>query len=108
MSRASSVRPAAGVLAGRQQGDAWERLIRSATVNNPEERATAIRMLGETKDSRALPILQPALKDTQPSVRGAAAAAMGNLQTRASVEIFFGKGLASLLKRRLGLDCCRE
>ena len=38
--------------------------------NNPRRRATAIRMLGETKDSRALPILQQALKDTQPSVRG--------------------------------------
>jgi HEAT repeat protein len=69
-------------LAVRGRPDAWEqvrRVARSVTKTNPEERATALRLLGEMRDPQALPILFDALGDLQPSVRGSAAAALGDL-----------------------------
>ena len=57
----------------------WDQIRQIAGSMNPEERAAALRVLGELKDSRALPILVEALKNPQPSVRGAAAAALGDL-----------------------------
>ena len=52
---------------------------KAASAPNPEERASALRMVGELKDARGLPILLEAITNTQPSVRGAAASALGDL-----------------------------
>jgi HEAT repeat protein len=69
-------------LAVRGRSEAWEqvrRVARSMNQTHPEERATALRLLGEMKDPKALPVLLDALGDRQPSIRGAAAAALGDL-----------------------------
>ncbi len=69
-------------LAVRGRPEAWEQvrqIAKSVNKTNPEERATALRLLGEMRDPQALPILFDALGDLQPSVRGSAAAALGDL-----------------------------
>jgi HEAT repeat protein len=69
-------------LAARGRADSWEpvrRVARSVNQTHPEERATALRLLGEMRDPKGLTILLDALRDTQPSIRGSAAAALGAL-----------------------------
>jgi HEAT repeat protein len=76
---------AAGALVMLGKQDGWNRLRQASDASNPEERAAALRMLGELKDSRALQVLQESLTHPQPSVRGAAAAALGDLGVREAV-----------------------
>ncbi|GMV52042.1 MAG: HEAT repeat protein [Nitrospira sp. OLB3] len=70
---------AAGSLYHTGRTAMWETVRQAAAAQNPEERATALRLVGDLKDARGLPILQEAITSTQPSVRGAAAAALGEL-----------------------------
>jgi len=70
---------ASGALYHMGRIDMWDQVRKAATVVHPEERATALRLLGELKDPRALPVLVEAMKDPQPSVRGAAVSALGDL-----------------------------
>jgi HEAT repeat protein len=70
---------AAGALYHTGQTAMWDTVEKAASAANPEERATALRMLGELKDARGLPILLEAVTHAQPSVRGAAASALGDL-----------------------------
>jgi vesicle coat complex subunit len=70
---------AAGALYHTGQKAMWDRARAAASAANPEERATALRLLGELKDGRGLAVLLEAIKDPQPSARGAAAAALGEL-----------------------------
>src|SRR5207249_6834191 len=60
--------------------DQWAKISQAASAPNPEERSAALRMLGDLQDRRALQILETALSDGQPSVRGAAAASLGDLR----------------------------
>jgi HEAT repeat protein len=71
---------AAAVLAKWGRGDALDRVRdTAATAANPEQRADALRALGELQDRRSITIVRQALHDGQPSVRGAAATAIGKL-----------------------------
>jgi HEAT repeat protein len=70
---------AAGALYRSGRSDMWGVIQQAAGAQNPEERATALRMIGELQDPRGLPILLEALGHTQPSVRGAAASGLGEL-----------------------------
>lgn len=74
----------------------WDQIRRTAGAMNPEERASALRLLGELKDPRAFPVLVEALKHPQPSVRGAAAAALGDLGMSGAV-----RELETLLKDKI-------
>ncbi len=70
---------ASGALYHMGRIDMWDRVRKAASVAHPEERATALRLLGELKDPRGLPVLIEAVKDPQPSVRGAAVSALGDM-----------------------------
>jgi HEAT repeat protein len=70
---------AAGALYHTGRKAMWNEVRTATSVANPEERATALRLLGELKDDRGLTVLLEAMKDAQPSVRGAAASALGSL-----------------------------
>jgi HEAT repeat protein len=70
---------AAGALVMLGRAETWNRISQAAGAPNPEERGAALRMLGDLRDRRALPILLQTLTDAQPSVRGAAATALGEL-----------------------------
>jgi HEAT repeat protein len=70
---------AAGALYHVGRTSMWEQVRAAAMTANPEERATALRLMGDLKDDRSLGILLNAITDPQPSVRGAAASALGDL-----------------------------
>jgi HEAT repeat protein len=70
---------AAGALYHTGRKAMWDEVRAATSVANPEERATALRLLGDLKDDRSLTVLLEAMKDAQPSVRGAAASALGSL-----------------------------
>lgn len=70
---------AAGALYHAGRRAMWDQVRVAASVANPEERATALRLLGDLKDDRGLAVLLDAMNDPQPSVRGAAASALGDL-----------------------------
>jgi len=78
------------VMLGRKE--AWNRVREGAEAPNPEDRAAALRILGDLGDRRALPILVQAMSLGQPSVRGAAASALGELGDPSA-----GPALATLL-----------
>ncbi|MBM4133995.1 MAG: hypothetical protein FJ245_09535 [Nitrospira sp.] len=75
---------ASGALVMLGRAEAWTQLREAAEAQNPEDRAAALRMLGDLEDRRALPLLQQALTHMQPSVRGAAATALGSLKDPAA------------------------
>ena len=70
---------AAGALYHTGRKVMWDQVRAVTSAANPEERATALRLLGDLKDDRGLAVLLEAIKDVQPSVRGAAASALGDL-----------------------------
>lgn len=75
---------ASGALVMLGRAEAWNEVRAAAEAPNPEDRATALRMLGDLGDRRALPLLRQALAHAQPSVRGAAATALGDLKDPAA------------------------
>jgi HEAT repeat protein len=70
---------AAGALYHTGRKAMWDQVRGATSAANPEERASALRLLGDLKDDRSLGVLVEAIKDPQPSVRGAAASALGSL-----------------------------
>jgi HEAT repeat protein len=70
---------AAGALYHAGRKAMWDQVRAGTSAANPEERATALRLLGDLKDDRSLAVLLEAIRDVQPSVRGAAVAALGDL-----------------------------
>jgi HEAT repeat protein len=68
------------------QDKAWEILRTGAHERDTRKRAKAIRVLGLMRgDLTAAHLAEDALKDKQPEVRAAAAAALGDLQSRAAI-----------------------
>lgn len=66
--------------------DMWASLAGAAEAANPEARATALRLIGELKDVRGVPLAIARSKDPMPSVRGGAAAALGLLGKKEGLE----------------------
>lgn len=66
--------------------DMWESLAGAADAANPEARATALRVIGELKDVRGIPLAIARSKDQMPSVRGGAAAALGLIGKKEGLE----------------------
>jgi HEAT repeat protein len=65
---------------------AWQILEDASASDKNVDRATAILVLGLIpNDARSARIAQKALTDDRPEVRAAAAAALGNMQSRASI-----------------------
>lgn len=65
---------------------AWQILQNGCTGDKTSNRATAIRVLGLVpSDARAARLVEKALIDDKPEVRSAAAAALGDMQSRASI-----------------------
>ena len=65
---------------------AWQILDTACTGDKTSDRATAIRVLGlMPNNARALKLAEKALKDDRPEVRSAAAAALGDMKSRASI-----------------------
>ncbi len=65
---------------------AWQILEDACTGDKSGDRATAILVLGLIpNDSKSAKLAQKALTDERPEVRAAAAAALGNMQSRASI-----------------------
>jgi HEAT repeat protein len=65
---------------------AWDVLQTGATAEKKEDRAGAVQALGLiTQNPRARKLAESALKDDTPEVRAAAAAALGEMQSRRSV-----------------------
>ncbi len=65
---------------------AWQVLESACTGDKTSDRATAIRVLGlMPNDARAVKLAIKALKDAKPDVRAAAAAALGDMNSRKSI-----------------------
>ena len=65
---------------------AWQILEDACTGDKSGDRATAVLVLGLIpNDPKSAKLAQKALTDERPEVRGAAAAALGNMQSRASI-----------------------
>ena len=65
---------------------AWKMLVAGCENNNFSERAKAVRVLGLLpNDSRAGKLAEKALEDERPEVRLSAAAALGDMRSRASI-----------------------
>jgi HEAT repeat protein len=65
---------------------AWQILQNACTGDKTSNRATAIRVLGLVpSDAKAARLVEKALIDDKPEVRSAAAAALGDMQSRASI-----------------------
>jgi HEAT repeat protein len=66
--------------------EAWQILDTACTGDKTSDRATAIRVLGlMPNNAKALKLAERALKDDKPEVRSAAAAALGDVKSRASI-----------------------
>jgi hypothetical protein len=66
--------------------EAWQMLESACTGDKTSNRATAIRVLGlMPNNAKAVKLAQDALKDESPEVRMAAAAALGDMKSRASL-----------------------
>jgi HEAT repeat protein len=69
-----------------QKQEAWQILNTACTGDKTSRRATAIRVLGlMPNDPRALKLAEKALDDDKPEVRSAAATALGDMKSRASI-----------------------
>ena len=78
--------PAHGKTSTTPKEQAWQILEDACTGDKSGDRATAILVLGLIpNDSRSAKLAQKALTDDRPEVRAAAAAALGNMQSRASI-----------------------
>ena len=65
---------------------AWQILDTACTGDKTSDRATAIRVLGlMPNNAKGLKLAEKALKDDKPEVRSAAAAALGDMKSRASI-----------------------
>jgi HEAT repeats len=65
---------------------AWQMLESACTGDKTSDRATAIRLLGlMPNDAKATKLAEKALNDEKPEVRSAAAAALGDMKSRASI-----------------------
>ena len=65
---------------------AWQVLVSACTGDKTSDRATAIRVLGLVpNDRKATKLAIKALKDDKPDVRAAAAAALGDMNSRKSI-----------------------
>jgi len=65
---------------------AWQILDSACTGDKTSDRATAIRVLGlMPNDAKAVRLAVKALKDAKPEVRAAAAAALGDMNSRKSI-----------------------
>ena len=86
----ATVRIAAyGALIRLGRKDVWDQLRNTAEAPNPEDRADALRVIADLKDQRGVPLMTKLLSHKQPSVRGAAAIALGHLgrkDMRAQIE----------------------
>ncbi len=66
--------------------EAWHILDTACSGDKTSDRATAIRVLGlMPNNAKALRLAEKALKDDKPEVRSAAAAALGDMKSRASI-----------------------
>jgi len=75
-----------GKAATTPREQAWQILEEACTGDKSGDRATAIQVLGLIpNDARSARLAQNALTDERPEVRAAAAAALGNMHSRASI-----------------------
>jgi HEAT repeat protein len=78
--------PAPAKISSNPKGQAWQILEDACTGDKSGDRATAVLVLGLIpNDSRSAKLAQKALTDDRPEVRAAAAAALGNMQSKASI-----------------------
>ena len=77
---------AAGALFMLGRTEYWDRIQKATEVHEGYERGSALRLLGDLGDPRAIPILARGLHDRQPSIRAAAAASLGKLNLPESVS----------------------
>jgi hypothetical protein len=71
---------------GTPKEQAWQILQNACTGDKTSNRATAIRVLGlMPSDAKAARLAEKVLIDDKPEVRAAAAAALGHMQSRASI-----------------------
>ena len=78
--------PARGEKAMTPKEQAWQILEDACTGDKSGDRATAILVLGLIpNDARSANLAQKALTDERPEVRAAAAAALGEMQSKASI-----------------------
>jgi HEAT repeat protein len=83
---ATPASPAPAKVSSNPREQAWQILEDACTGDKSGDRATAILVLGLIpNDSRSAKLAQQALIDDRPEVRAAAAAALGNMQSRASI-----------------------
>ena len=73
---------AAGALIMLGKTEHWARIEQASISEEGYERGVAVRLLGELQNARALPRLIQTLTDPQPTIRVAAAAALGKLGHR--------------------------
>jgi hypothetical protein len=82
----SPASPAPAKISSNPKGQAWQILEDACTGDKSGDRATAVLVLGLIpNDSRSAKLAQKALTDDRPEVRAAAAAALGNMQSKASI-----------------------
>ena len=75
------------VAADKLPSQAWKMLVAGCENNSLTERAKAVRVLGLLpNDSRARRLAEKALEDEKPEVRLSAAAALGDMRSRASIS----------------------
>jgi HEAT repeat protein len=78
--------PAPAKVSSNPREHAWQILEDACTGDKSGDRATAILVLGLIpNDARSARLAQKALTDDRPEVRAAAAAALGNMQSKASI-----------------------
>jgi HEAT repeat protein len=84
--QAAPTKPAGGKIPATPKEQAWQILEDACTGDKNGDRATAILVLGLIpNDTRSARLAQKALTDDRAEVRAAAAAALGNMQSRVSI-----------------------
>jgi HEAT repeat protein len=85
-SQPAPAKPAGGKTPTTPKEQAWQILEDACSGDKGGDRATAVLVLGLIpNDARSARLAQKALTDDRPEVRAAAAAALGNMQSRASI-----------------------